>query len=103
MATIPLNNLADRTRNFVLIVLSLLFVCIIFWILITIFSAQSSSKVPPSTLELAAPLNPVLDNSKLDRIESKRYYSPEELQSFPINAVEQDEKLKTSRVIRIDP
>ncbi len=94
---------AERTRNFILIVLSLLFVCVIFWILISLISSQKTSKVPETSIKLAEPLNPVLDTSKLDALDSKIYYAPEELQSFPVNIIETDEKTRAKRVIQINP
>ncbi len=98
-----LDIFAERTKGFVLILLSLLFVCVIFWIIISLFSSQKTSKVPETSQKLATPLNPVLDTSKLNRLEEKTYYSPEELQSFPINIIETDAKSRTKRVIQIQP
>ena len=94
---------AERTRNFVLIILSLLFVCVVIWILMTLVSSQNTSQVPDTSKKLAEPLNPVLDTSKLDKLDTKKYYSPEELQSFPINVNKKKKKTRSKRVIQIEP
>lgn len=98
-----LDIFAERTKGFFLILLSLLFVCVIFWIIISLFSSQKTSKVPETSQKLATPLNPVLDTSKLNKLEEKTYYAPEELRSFPINVIETDAKSRTKRVIQIQP
>lgn len=103
MRTPLIETLAQRTKNLLLVILSLLFVCVLLWIVLSLFSSQQSSKVPDSATKLAEPLNPVLDTSKLNTIQSKRYYAPEELQSFPINIIETDQKTRVKRVEQIPP
>ncbi len=94
---------AERTRGFILILLSLLFVCVVFWIITSLFASQKRSDIEAKALKLATPLSPVLDTSKIDGLSSKVFYSPEELRSFPINIIETDQKSRTKRVIQVQP
>lgn len=103
MAIPVLDLLAERTKSFLLIVMSLLFVCVLFWIILSIFATQKESEVSGASEKLASPLNPVLDTSQLTKIENKRYTAPEELQSFPVNILLTDPKSKTKYVTQVQP
>jgi len=84
MARFPDQLRRLRQRRELLIISLFLFVIIIFWIAIGIFSSQQRSGISAEQRELAQPLSPSLDTSVIERLELKKIYPVEELQDFPI-------------------
>jgi hypothetical protein len=62
-------------------------VTVIIWVGITLFSTQRETGIKPELLLLAEPLNPNINLQVIERVEQKRYFSPEELADFPIYAL----------------
>ncbi len=73
-----------RRSQQVLTMLVLLFVAVIFWIIVSVFSSQRHSKISPEVQKMAQPLSPAIDDSVFDKLEEKRVFSEEELADFPI-------------------
>jgi hypothetical protein len=59
-------------------------VTVIIWVGLTLFRTQRETGITPKQQLLAEPLNPNINMSVLERLEQKRYYTPEELADFPI-------------------
>lgn len=90
-----------RTNQQLLTILVLLFICLIFWIIVSLFSSQTSSKISPDIKEMAKPFNPTLSTQVLDTLESKRVFSEEELANFPIYVIERDPLDQTERIVEL--
>ena len=73
-----------RRNQQVLTGLVLLFVVVIFWIIVSLFSSQRDSKISPELQKLATPLNPAINDTVFTGLEDKRVFSEEELADFPI-------------------
>ena len=73
-----------RRNQHVLTILVLLLVVVIFWIIMSVFSSQRSSKILPEVKKMAQSLSPVIDDSVFEKLEEKRVFSAEELADFPI-------------------
>ena len=63
-------------------------VTVMIWVSITLFSTQRETGIKPELLVLAETLNPNINTQVLERVEQKRYFSPEELADFPIYALD---------------
>lgn len=59
-------------------------VTVMIWVGITLFSTQRETGIKPELLILAESLNPNINTQVIERVEQKRYFSPEELADFPI-------------------
>jgi hypothetical protein len=59
-------------------------VTVMIWVGITLFGTQRETGIKPELLVLAEPLNPNINTQVIERVEQKRYFSPEELADFPI-------------------
>ncbi len=79
-----------------LIILILLFVCMIAWGMVSIFSSQKSTKIKAETQALAAPLNPVIDEKIFTVLNEKRSYTDDELANFPIFRIRTDARTGNS-------
>ncbi len=62
-------------------------VTVIIWVGLTLFRTQRQTGISATQQQLAEPLNPNIDINVLNRLEQKRYYSPEELADFPVYSV----------------
>lgn len=91
-----------KHKRQLLTILTLLFICVIGWAVVSLFSTQGESKVDAQLLKLAQPLVINLDLEVLNSLESKRSFSDEELQDFPIYRLYTDPRSKEETVIRID-
>ncbi len=80
--TKELNQLKERKD--LLLFLIFLFVIIIIWILISITSVQGKVVIEAEQRLLARPLVPNLNNEVIEIIKSRKYYSQQELDDFPI-------------------
>jgi len=89
-------NLTDQfkklqQRKDLLMIFILLFVIIIFWIMINVFSSQQKSGISGSQRQMAQSLSPNLDVSVIEELEGKIIYSEAELAEFPVFIVGADQ------------
>ena len=73
----------QKNQQFLTIVV-LLFVCMIFWLVISLFSTSQEKQTDASLLQLAKPLNPTIDRDVFSLLEKRQSYSKQDLESFPI-------------------
>ena len=85
-----------------LAILILLFVALLFWIIVSLISSQTTEKISAELQKLAKPLTPVIDTKVLERITAKRKYSNEELSSFAIYKVVVSKDGRTERVVPLE-
>lgn len=90
-----------KTNQQILTILVLLFICMIFWIIVSLFSSQNSTKISPEISQMAKPFNPTLDASVLDTLDSKRVLSEEELADFPIFVIQRDPTDQTETIVEL--
>lgn len=76
-----------RHRRDLLTILLFLFVIIVFWIGIGIFSSQQKSGISAEQRKVSQPLNPSLDTSVIEKLELKEQYSLNDLRDFSIFVV----------------
>lgn len=76
-----------QQRKELLVIGLFLFVIIIFWIALSIFSSQQLTGLTAQQQQLAIPLTPTLDTSVIEALEQKKMYDQSELGDFPIFAV----------------
>lgn len=79
-----------RQNKLYLVMMGLLMVGAIIWVLITIMDAGDESEATTEALKYATPINPNLEVSVFDTIESKRLLTEAELELFPINRLLKD-------------
>jgi hypothetical protein len=87
----PLEHKQTLLRIFVFSLIT-----IIIWVGFSIFLSQSNTALPPELKEISKPLNPNINMETVSRIESKRFYSPEELENFDVYYVIKDIQGKSS-------
>lgn len=90
-----------RRNQQILTILVLLLVSMAFWIIVSLFSSQRSTKISADINTLAAPLTPTLDTSVLDTLDSKVTYTTEELADFPIFVIVNDTQTQEERIVPI--
>lgn len=73
----------QQNQQFLTIVV-LLFVCMIFWLVISLFSTTQEKQTDAMLIQLAKPLNPTIDRDTFSLLEERQSYSKQELESFPI-------------------
>lgn len=88
-----------RRNQQILTILILLFVCMSFWIIVSLFSSQRSSKISPEINQMAKPLTPTLDSTVLDTLDAKVSYTDEELADFPIFILVRDNQTQEERIV----
>jgi hypothetical protein len=76
-----------RQREELLAIMLFLFVIVVFWIIVSVFSSQQTTGVEAAQQKLAAPLSPSLDLSVIDTLEQKKIYSSPELSDFPVYTI----------------
>lgn len=54
------------------------------WVGISLYLSQQKTKIPSAVQKLALPLSPIIDRETIQEIESRRFFSDDELQQFPI-------------------
>lgn len=72
-----------QNRQF-FVIFALLFVCVVFWAVVSVFNSQQQSVISPELQEKALPLNPTISEAVLEQLEQERTYSEEELAEFTI-------------------
>ncbi|NCN24449.1 MAG: hypothetical protein GW945_03135 [Candidatus Pacebacteria bacterium] len=73
----------QKNQQFLTIIV-LLFVCMIFWLVISLFSTTQEKQTDASLIQLAKPLNPTIDRDAFALLEKRQSFSKQELESFPI-------------------
>ncbi len=91
----------QQSKQF-LAILILLFVALLFWIIVSLISSQTTEKISPELQRLAKPLTPVIDTQVFERITAKRQYSNDELSSFTIYKVLVSKDGRTERVVPLE-
>lgn len=91
----------QKSRVF-LTILILLFVVLLFWVVISLITSQTSEKIDPELQLLSKPLTPVIDMSVFDQISQKREYSEEELSAFTIFKILVSGDGRTERIVPIE-
>lgn len=89
------NSFQDQLKNLqkrkeLLIILMFLFVIIIFWIGLSLFTSQQKLGITAEQKKLAQPLTPNINTSVIEKVEQKRVFSDFELEDFPIYAFYQE-------------
>jgi len=88
-----------RKSQKILTIFVLLFVCVIVWGVVSLFSAKQESKVDATVLLLAKPLNPTIDTEIFPKVQLKRSFSDTELANFPIYQLLTNEKSREEVVV----
>jgi len=70
------------------VILLFLFVIVIFWIMVGVFSSQQTAGITTEQKSLSTPLSPSLNISVIDKLEQKKSYSEEELADFPVYTIQ---------------
>ncbi|MEX0895891.1 MAG: hypothetical protein WDZ94_03040 [Patescibacteria group bacterium] len=88
-----------RSSQTALSIFILLLVAVLLWIVVTVFSSHRSSQIEPDVKALAAPLNPNIDTTALDMLETKRVFSENELEDFPIFVIIRDDQAQFDQIV----
>lgn len=91
-----------KQRKQTLTILILLFICMLAWGIVSIFSTKRETKIDPEMVTISKPLTPIIDIETLNKLEPKRSYTTEELANFTIYRVVVDPKSQEERIITID-
>ena len=91
-----------RQNKQFLAILILLFVSLLFWVIISLITSQTSKKIDPEIQQLSRPLTPVINTEVFDTIEAKKEYTESELSAFTIFKVLLGRDGKTERVVPIE-
>lgn len=91
-----------KANQQLLTILVLLFICMIFWIIVSLFSSQNSTKISPEVQQMAKPFNPTLDATVLDTLDGKRLLTDEELSSFPIFIIQRNLTDQTETIVELN-
>ena len=94
-----LANLKQKKQ--LLIILVFLFVVVITWTTVSLFTSQKKISISKDFRDLAKPLTPVLKEETLSKLEAKRFYTEDELREFPIFKVISTKDGKISRLVEI--
>lgn len=84
-----LEKIKHKKKLLIILIFSL--VCVLVWIAVGIFSAQTKMGISPALTIMAKSLTPTLNGAVLKTIEQKKYYPEKQLESFPIFAVIENE------------
>ncbi len=93
---------ALKHKNQLLTILVLLFICVIGWAVVSLFSSQKESQIDPALVKLSKPITPSLNMDTLNSLENKRVFSDEELADFPIYRIYIDPRTREEQIIPID-
>lgn len=91
-----------KYKQQLLAIFSLLLVCIMFWIGISIFSSQQKVLISPDLLKMSQSLNPSLQVELLDSLQNKKMYSDTDLAQFPIYVIQYDQRTQIGKIVRAD-
>ncbi len=79
-----------KKRKEILVILIFLFVIVIFWIGLSLFSSQEKLGITPEQKKMSQPLTPNLNVATLEKLEQKKKYSEFELKNFPVYSLFQN-------------
>lgn len=97
------NEFKQLHRNRVLLVGAiLLLVCVIAFVSVQIAVSKTTEQITPQQRRFASALTPSFDTSVLEKLESKRYYTDEELSSFTIYKLFEDSRSSSLLVVPIE-
>lgn len=85
-----------------LTIMVLLFVVLLFWIVVSLITSQTTEKISPEIQKISRPLTPVIDISIFDQISEKKEYSEDELSAFTIFKVLMTRDGKNEKVVPIE-
>lgn len=91
-----------KHKRQMLTILVLLFICVIGWVVVSLFAAQQKTKIDNKLLKYAQPLTANLDLATLNSLEEKRSFTEAELSNFPIFRVFTDPRTREEKIISID-
>ena len=100
------NSITDQLKQMkhgqqIFAIIILIFVLVLSWIFVEIFSGQQQTKISPALTKAALPLTPQLDTEVLTEIEEKRVFTAQELENFPIYKVISINRGKEQTVVPI--
>jgi hypothetical protein len=79
-----------KKRKEILVILIFLFVIVIFWIGLSLFSSQEKLGITPEQKKMAQPLTPNINVATLEKLEQKKKYTEFELKNFPVYSLFQN-------------
>lgn len=85
-----------QQRKELLVILLFLFVIVIFWTILGLFSSQQTAGITTEQKELSTPLSPSLNVSVIEKLGQKKNYSDEELADFPVHVIQTNVKESTT-------
>lgn len=91
-----------QTSKQLLTIMILLFVSLLFWVVISLITSQTSEKISPELQTIAKPLTPVIDDTAFDSIERRKEYTQDELSTFTIFKVLLSRDGKTEKVVPLE-
>lgn len=96
------HQITDLTqKRQLLVVLIFFFVVIILWTFSSLIASQQKTTISKDLVELSQPLNPILNENVIKRLEDKRHFSDQELQAFKIYKLISSDDKKTIRLVEI--
>ncbi len=90
-----------RQETKLLWILILAIASVFFWIVVSILSPKKEQIISQQLRELAKPLTPTLDQGVLSSIPAKRYLLDEELESFSIFVLVDDEQSDVPKLVDV--
>lgn len=90
-----------RIQQQLLYIFIFTFVTVIIWIGGSLFRSQRSTGISPDLLELAKPLNPTINPTTMAEIESRTFYSQEDLDNFVIYRLISSQDGAVQRIVPI--
>lgn len=94
-----LSNLKQKKQ--LMVILVFLFVVVIAWTTVGLFSSQHKVAISKDLREISKPLTPTLNEKTLVKLEAKRFFDDQELKDFPIFKVVSTKDGKISKLVEI--
>ena len=73
-----------KRSRMMLTIFVLLFICVIFWTVVSLINTQNETAISPDLSKSATTLTPTINDSVLTQLEQEREFTDEELASFVI-------------------
>jgi hypothetical protein len=73
-----------KRSRMMLTIFVLLFICVIFWTVVSLINTQNETAISPDLSKSATALTPTINDSVLTQLEQEREFTDEELASFVI-------------------
>ncbi len=93
-------QLHQRQRVLQILVFSL--ITIFFWVFLSLLMSQKKTKISAELKTMAVPLTPTIDEETITSLESKRFFSEDELAEFPIYKIITSEDGRLEKVVDIN-